>query len=119
MIEQRIAPHGDERATAAPAGAPGPVADRADQRLDQQPGDRPGQVEDRQLIGFRPDQQEERVHRRLGQAEAELHPEEPEVHHQEGAGRHQRLALDLPGTRRDGRLMWWWSWGPLRPKRSR
>jgi hypothetical protein len=81
---------------------PGPVADRSDQRLDDQTGDRAGQVEDGQLVGFRADQQEERVHRRLGETEAELHPEEAEVHHQQGRAGHQRLALDLPSTRQDG-----------------
>ena len=107
MIAQRIAPAVMNGSTAAPAGAPGPVADRADQRLDEQTGDRPGEVEDRELLGLGADQQEQRVHRRLGEAEAELDPEEPEVHHQQGAGRHQRPALVLPGTRSRRSLTSW------------
>ena len=103
MIAQRIAPASDEGSSAAPPGAPGPVADRADQRLDDQSGDRSGQVEDRELIGICADQQEERVHRRLGEAEAELDPEEPEVHHQDGRARHQRLALAHLGHIYSGR----------------
>ena len=34
----------------------------------------PAEVEDRELIGICADQEEERVHRRLGEAEAELDP---------------------------------------------
>ena len=90
----------DERSTTAPARVPGPVTDRADQWLDEQTGDRSGEVEDGELVGLRADQQEERVHRGLGEAEAELHAEEPEVHHQQLAARHQRAALVLGGSRR-------------------
>jgi hypothetical protein len=93
--------NGDERAAAAPPRAPGPITGRADQRLYHQSSDRSGQVQDRELIGISADQEEERIHRRLGQAEAELNSEEPEIHHQDGGARHQWFALDLPSVRRD------------------
>ena len=53
-------PGGDEGTAAAPAGMPGPVADRPDQWLDEQTGDGSGEVEDREFVGRRPDQQEKR-----------------------------------------------------------
>jgi hypothetical protein len=93
MIEQRIAPAVMKGRRRPHRGTPGPVAGRADQRLYHQSGDRSGQVQDRELIGICADQEEERVHRRLGEAKAELDPEEPEVHHQDGSARHQWLVL--------------------------
>jgi len=93
--------NGDERAAAAPPRAPGPITGRADQRLYHQSRDRSGQVQDRELVGTSADQEEERIHRRLGEAEAELDSEEPEIHHQDGGAGHQWFALDLPSVRRD------------------
>ena len=77
-------------------GTPGLVAHRADERLDQQAGDRAGDVEDRQVVRLRPQEQEDRVHRALGEPEAELDAEEPEVHPGHVAGGHQGTALVVP-----------------------
>jgi hypothetical protein len=67
---------------------------------DQQAGDRPGDVEDRQVVRLRPQKQEDRVHRALGEPEAELHAEEPEVHPGDVAGGHERAALVVRGLLR-------------------
>ena len=102
MIEQRIAPEVmngrrrphrglQVRSLIAPiiGWMTSPVTGPARLRI----GSRPGFAPISRNNGFTAD---------WGKAETELDPEEPEVHQQEGAARHQRLALDLPGTRRDG-----------------
>src|SRR3712207_7451994 len=78
----------DVRLAPAVLRMPRLVAHRADDRLDQQAGDRAGDVEDRQVVRVRPQEQEDRVHRALGQPEAELHPEEPEIHPGDVPGGH-------------------------------